>query len=120
MLAFNSMTEPEARKEVLDIVAEYCKTYHNKKNYQTGDRIPYASRVYDKEEMCNLVNAALEFWLTAGKYTDEFEQSFAEYLGVQYCSLVILHCPGRLDNRLLTLLLLTILLQWQSYILHAC
>ncbi|MCI9058387.1 MAG: lipopolysaccharide biosynthesis protein RfbH [Lachnospiraceae bacterium] len=82
------MTEPEARKEVLDIVAEYCKTYHNKKNYQTGDRIPYASRVYDKEEMCNLVNAALEFWLTAGKYTDEFEQSFAEYLGVQYCSLV--------------------------------
>ena len=69
MLAFNSMTEPEARKEVLDIVAEYCKTYHNKKNYQTGDRIPYASRVYDKEEMCNLVNAALEFWLTAGKYT---------------------------------------------------
>ncbi|GFI29612.1 GDP-4-keto-6-deoxy-D-mannose 3-dehydratase [Lachnospiraceae bacterium] len=88
MLAFNSMTEPEARKEVLDIVAEYCKTYHNKKNYQTGDRIPYASRVYDKEEMCNLVNAALEFWLTAGKYTDEFEQSFAEYLGVQYCSLV--------------------------------
>ena len=88
MLAFNSMTEPEARKEVLDIVAEYCKTYHNKKNYQTGDRIPYAARVYDKEEMCNLVNAALEFWLTAGKYTDEFEQSFAEYLGVQYCSLV--------------------------------
>lgn len=88
MMTFNGMTEPEARKEVLDIVAEYCKAYHNKKNYKTGDRIPYASRVYGQEEMCNLVDAALEFWLTSGKYTDEFEQSFAEYLGVQYCSLV--------------------------------
>ena len=88
MMTFNGMTEPEARKEVLDIVAEYCKAYHNKKNYKTGDRIPYASRVYGQEEMCDLVDAALECWLTSGKYTDEFEQSFAEYLGVQYCSLV--------------------------------
>ena len=38
--------------------------------------------------MCNLVDSALEFWLTAGRYTAEFEQKFAEYLGVRYCSLV--------------------------------
>lgn len=88
MLKFNSMTEQEARKEILDIVAEYCKTYHNQREYNTGDKISYASRVYDQEEMCNLVDSALEFWLTAGKYTEKFEQSFAEYLGVQYCSLV--------------------------------
>ncbi len=88
MLKFNSMTEQEARKEILDIVAEYCKTYHNQKEYKAGDKIPYASRVYDQEEMCSLVDSALEFWLTSGKYTDEFERSLAEYLGVGYCSLV--------------------------------
>lgn len=88
MLKFNSMTEQEARKEILDIVAEYCMTYHNQKEYKTGDRIPYASRVYDQEEMCSLVDSALEFWLTSGKYTDEFEGSLAEYLGVGYCSMV--------------------------------
>lgn len=88
MLKFNSMTEQEARKEILGIVAEYCMTYHNQKEYKTGDRIPYASRVYDQEEMCSLVDSALEFWLTSGKYTDEFEGSLAEYLGVGYCSMV--------------------------------
>ena len=65
------------------------KKYHNKKKpYQKGDRIPYASRVYDAEEMVNLVDSSLEFWLTAGRYTDEFEHAFAKYLGVRYCSLV--------------------------------
>ena len=67
----------------------YCEKYHNKKKpYQKGDRIPYASRVYDAEEMVNLVDSSLEFWLTAGRYTDEFEHAFAKYLGVRYCSLV--------------------------------
>lgn len=88
MIKFDGMTEIEARKEILNIVEEYCDTFHNKKKYEYGDRIPYASRVYDREEMCNLVDSALEFWLTSGRYTDEFEKAFAEYLGVQYCSLV--------------------------------
>lgn len=88
MLKFDGMTEAEARKEILNIVAEYCGAFHKKKEYESGDHIPYASRVYGHEEMCNLVDAALEFWLTSGKYTDEFERVFAEYLGVKYCSLV--------------------------------
>lgn len=82
-------TEEQAKKEILDMVAEYCDTFHNqKKEFQPGDRVPYASRVYDHEEMCNLVDAALEFWLTSGRYTEEFESSFAKYLGIRYCSLV--------------------------------
>lgn len=85
---FENKTEAQAKKEILDAVAAYCDAFHNQKHYKTGDRIPYASRVYDHEEMCNLVDAALEFWLTAGRYTDEFEKAFAEYLGVKYCSLV--------------------------------
>lgn len=86
---FENKTESEAKKEILGLVKKYCDTYHNqKKEFEPGDRIPYASRVYDSKEMCNLVDSALEFWLTAGRYTAEFEQKFAEYLGVRYCSLV--------------------------------
>lgn len=82
--------QEQARQEILDLVADYCEKYHtkNKKPYETGDRIPYASRVYDSAEMVNLVDSALEFWLTSGRYTDEFERKLAEYLGVRYCSLV--------------------------------
>nr|WP_314465799.1 lipopolysaccharide biosynthesis protein RfbH [uncultured Clostridium sp.] len=82
-------TEKEAREEILALVKEYCDTYHNqKKPFEDGDRIPYASRVYDSKEMVNLVDSSLEFWLTSGRYTDEFEKKFAKYLNVRFCSLV--------------------------------
>lgn len=86
---FQNKTEEQARKEILELVAEYCDTYHNrKKEFQPGDRINYASRVYNHDEMCNLVDSALEFWLTSGRYTEQFEREFAKYLGVRFCSLV--------------------------------
>lgn len=83
-------TQEQARQEILDLVADYCEKYHlqNKKPYEPGDRIPYASRVYDAHEMRNLVDSALEFWLTSGRYTEQFEKKLSEYLGVRYCSLV--------------------------------
>ena len=83
-------SQEQDRQQILDLVADYCRKYHleNKKPYEPGDRIPYASRVYDEKEMVNLVDSALEFWLTAGRYTDEFEEKLAKYLGVRYCSLV--------------------------------
>lgn len=80
--------EKEARKQILNLVVEYYENFHIKKEYKEGDRIPYASRVYDSDEMRNLVDSALEFWLTSGRYTEEFERNFAKYLGVRYCSLV--------------------------------
>lgn len=76
------------REKILDLVKEYYKENHQKKEYEPGDRINYAGRVYDEEELCNLVDSALEFWLTAGKYTKEFETGLASYLGVPFCSLV--------------------------------
>lgn len=85
---FENRTEAEARQEILESVREYCDTFHKPKAYHEGDRIPYASRVYDSAEMTNLVDSALEFWLTSGRYTDRFEKEFAKYLGVKYCSLV--------------------------------
>ena len=67
-MKFEHKTEAEARKEILELVAEYCDTYHNqKKAFREGDRISYASRVYDHEEMVNLVDSSLEFWLTSGR-----------------------------------------------------
>lgn len=84
----NNKTQTEAREEILSLVKSYCENYHNKKEYKQGDRIPYASRVYDSAEMVNLVDSALEFWLTSGRYTDEFEDKLAKYLNVKYCSLV--------------------------------
>lgn len=81
--------EQDMKNHILGLVKEYCETYHNKqKTFVEGDRIPYASRVYDSEEMVNLVDSALEFWLTAGRYTTEFEKKFAELLNVKFCSLV--------------------------------
>ena len=85
----NQKTEQQAKEEILSLVKEYCDTYHNvKKTFEEGQRIPYASRVYDSAEMVNLVDNALEFWLTSGRYTDEFEKKLAAYLGVRFCSLV--------------------------------
>lgn len=85
---FEGMNEQEARKEILSGVKEYCEKFHKKEDYVKGQRIPYASRVYDSQEMMNLVDSALEFWLTSGRYTEKFEKEFAKYLNVKYCSLV--------------------------------
>ena len=85
---FEGKTEDKAREEILAMVQEYCDTYHKKEDYKKGDRVNYASRVYDHEEMINLVDSALDFWLTAGRYARQFENDFSKYLGVRYCSLV--------------------------------
>ncbi len=83
------MTQQEKRDKILALVKDYCNEFHNQqKDFHEGDRINYASRVYDAEEMVNLVDSALEFWLTAGRYANEFEKNFAAYLDVKYCSLV--------------------------------
>ena len=67
--------QEQDKQAILSAVAEYFEKYHNvKKDFTEGQRIPYASRVYDSNEAVNLVDSALEFWLTAGRYTDEFEK----------------------------------------------
>lgn len=77
----------EAKNKILDSVAEYYKTFMSgEKPYSEGERIPYAGRVFDEREMINLVDSALEFWLTSGRYTQEFEKGLSSYLGVRYCA----------------------------------
>lgn len=85
---FENKNEKQARTEILEIVKEYCNKYHSKKPYQNGDQIKYASRIYDHNEMVNLIDASLEFWLTSGHWTEQFEQSICNFLGVKYCNFV--------------------------------
>ncbi|MBQ7765516.1 MAG: lipopolysaccharide biosynthesis protein RfbH [Lachnospiraceae bacterium] len=83
------MSQEQDRALILDEVKKYYEKYHvTTKDFSAGDRIPYASRVYDSEEMTNLVDSCLDFWLTSGRYTDEFEKELAKYLDVRFCSLV--------------------------------
>ncbi|WP_134683506.1 lipopolysaccharide biosynthesis protein RfbH [Brevibacillus migulae] len=79
----------DLRAKILSLVKDYYNEHHRPQNfYSAKKRIPYAGRVFDHEDMINLVDASLDFWLTAGRYTDEFEESLARYIGVRFCSLV--------------------------------
>lgn len=75
------------REKILSLVREYHNQYH-RNLFEDRKKLPYAGRVYDHEEMVNLVDSALEFWLTGGRYTEEFEAGLAEFLDVKYCSFV--------------------------------
>ena len=82
-------SEEEARKEIKALVADYYHEYKApRKEFEPGDRIAYASRVYDEKEMQALTDAALDFWLTTGRFADQFERDFADWIGVKYAHLV--------------------------------
>ena len=81
--------ESEAREQIKALVAEYYHVFKEKKNtFNPGDRISYASRVFDEKEMQALTDAMLDFWLTTGRFADEFEREFAGWIGVKYAHLV--------------------------------
>lgn len=81
--------EEEARKEIKELVKKYYYDFKDKKEkFRPGDRISYASRVFDEKEMCSLTDAMLDFWLTTGRFSEQFEKEFAEWIGVKYAHLV--------------------------------
>ncbi len=81
--------EAEARQEIKELVAKFYEQFKAPKSqFKAGDRINYAGRVFDEKEMCALTDATLDFWLTTGRFSDEFEKKFAEWLGVKYAHLV--------------------------------
>ncbi|MBE6035992.1 MAG: lipopolysaccharide biosynthesis protein RfbH [Clostridiales bacterium] len=85
-------SEEEARSQIKELVAAYYEQFkkpvESKEDFEPGDRVSYASRVYDEKEMQALTDATLDFWLTTGRYADQFESAFAKYLGVKYAHLV--------------------------------
>ena len=81
-----NLNNQERRKLIRELVTE-C--YQERQNIALKEgTIHYAGRVFDSEEVLNLIEASLEFWLTAGHYTDEFERGLADYVGVRYCAFV--------------------------------
>ena len=81
--------EMEARNQIKEMVAQYYHDFKEKKeSFKPGDRITYASRVFDEKEMCALTDAALDFWLTTGRFAETFEKEFAKWIGVKYAHLV--------------------------------
>ena len=82
-------SEEEARKEIKELVTNYYHQFkENKDSFKEGSRISYASRVFDEKEMCALTDATLDFWLTTGRFADQFEKEFAKWIGVKYAHLV--------------------------------
>lgn len=88
----NWTNEAEAREQIKTLVAEYYHDFkepmESKENFKPGDRVSYASRVYDEKEMQGLTDAMLDFWLTTGRFSKEFEKNFAEWIGVKFAHLV--------------------------------
>lgn len=85
----NWNNETEAREQIKALVADYYHDFKKKKEpFREGDRICYASRVFDEKEMQALTDAMLDFWLTTGRFSDQFEKGFAEWIGVKYAHLV--------------------------------
>ena len=80
--------EAEAREQIKALVAAYYKDFKQPKPYEPGDRINYAGRVFDEKEMCALTDATLDFWLTTGRFSDQFERKFTQWIGVKYAHLV--------------------------------
>lgn len=86
------MNAETLKAEILAKTAEYYRLVHAPKQtepFVPGEtRVNYAGRVFDEAEMTNLVDSALDFWLTYGKWSQQFEVGLAKYLGVRFALLV--------------------------------
>ena len=72
------------KNQILELSKKFFDKYHTKNDFKPGeDYIPYAQRVYDFNEGNNLIESALDFWLTSGRFAKEFETNFAKFLGVR-------------------------------------
>lgn len=81
--------EADARREIKELVSAYYHQFkQNKTAFQPGERISYAGRVFDDREMCALTDAMLDFWLTTGRFSEQFEKEFASWIGIRYAHLV--------------------------------
>ena len=84
------MNKDELRKEILRLTAEYYQAaWGTEAQFVPGEsRVPYGGRVFDEKELCSLVDSSLDFWLTYGRYSREFERKLADILKVKYALLV--------------------------------
>ena len=82
-------TEDQLRDEILDLVAQYQKVKFAAQEFVPGKSpVRYAGRVFDDKEIVALVDSSLDFWLTAGRFTEEFESELAYFMDLEYTMLV--------------------------------
>lgn len=83
-------SKTEIKQKILNGVKEYYEVaFSSNQEFIPGkSKIPYAGRVFDERELVNLIDASLDFWLTYGRFSKQFEQKLASFLGVKYCLLV--------------------------------
>ncbi len=83
------MGHQEIRNKILELTKEYYKEKFSNNEFVPGkSRVNYAGRVFDENELVNLVDASLDFWLTEGRYSEQFAEKISEFLGVQNVALV--------------------------------
>ena len=76
------------KEKILDLSAQYYRLQHSpRRDFVQGERITYGGRVFDEQEIMNVVDSALDFWLTTGPYAADFERRFADFLSIGHCSL---------------------------------
>lgn len=80
--------EISRRAKVLELVSEYVRSKPDEKFIPGETWVRYAGRVFDEEEYLSLIDAVLDGWITAGRYSEEFEFQFSKYLGVNSTLLV--------------------------------
>jgi CDP-4-dehydro-6-deoxyglucose reductase, E1 len=84
-----SNTADTLRMQIIDLVREYYKAAFPERKFRPGESaIPYAGRIFDDEELVNLVEAGLDFWLTSGRFARQFEREFAQFFGIRHALLV--------------------------------
>ncbi len=82
------MIEDELKKEIYEKIKLLYTYRKDKEEFIPGKTtISYAGRVYDSDDICTLVDSALDFWLTSGRFTKQFEEEFANFLGMKSCLL---------------------------------
>ena len=78
-----------SRKDIAELVTQYYLENFPEQQFVPGKTlIPFAGRIFNEEEIVSLVDASLDFWLTTGRYAEEFEKRFAAYMQQKYCMLV--------------------------------
>lgn len=84
------MKKEQLRAEILRLTKEYYQEQWGETSpFVPGEtKVNYGGRIFDEKEVCNAVEASLDFWLTYGPYSRQFEQKFAEILSVRYAFLV--------------------------------
>lgn len=84
-----SEKKQELRTKILELVAEYYSEAFPQGEFIPGQTsVPVSGKVFDQTELQYLVDSSLDFWLTTGRFAAEFEEKFAQWLGVKHCLLV--------------------------------